>query len=382
MKALSILGSTGSIGRNALAVVDHLPNLFRVAALAAGSNMALLAEQALKHRPVLVSTGDEASAREFRRLHRGPELRVVWGRAGAEEAASLPEAEIVVSSMSGFNGLPATINAVRSGKRLALANKESMVAAGKLLRESARRSGAEIVPVDSEHSGVFQCLAGVRREDVRKITLTASGGPFFLTPAGELAGKTVEEALAHPRWNMGRKVTVDSATMMNKGLELIEARWLFDARPEELDILVHPQSIIHSLVEMKDGTVLAQLSPTDMRFPIQYALTHPRREPPSLPFLNLAEVRRLEFFPPDPEKFPLIGLARRALAEPSSFSIALNAANEEAVAAFLAGRIRFTDISRVVLGVLDSHRGREADDLDDILRLDGAARRAAAHLIP
>jgi 1-deoxy-D-xylulose-5-phosphate reductoisomerase len=380
MKTLTILGSTGSIGRNALSVVDHLPSHFRVAALAAGSNMALLAEQAGKHRPALVSTADEAAAHEFRRLYRGPELRVVWGRRGAEEAGSLPEADIVVASMSGFNGLPATLAAAGSGKRLALANKESLVAAGRLLRESARRSGAEIVPVDSEHSGVFQCLAGVSRGDVRRIILTASGGPFFRTPSAELAGKTVEEVLAHPRWSMGRKVTVDSATMMNKGLELIEARWLFDARPEELDILVHPQSIVHSLVEMKDGAVLAQLSPTDMRFPIQYALTYPRREPPALPYLDLAG-SRLEFFPPDSEKFPLIGLARRALAEPSSFSIALNAANEEAVAAFLAGRIGFTDISRVVMGVLDSHRGREADDLDDILRLDGAARRAAAHLI-
>ncbi|MBN2199584.1 MAG: 1-deoxy-D-xylulose-5-phosphate reductoisomerase [Candidatus Aminicenantes bacterium] len=382
MKALTILGSTGSIGRNALAVADHLPSLFRVAALAAGSNIGLLVEQAVKHRPALVSTGDEAGAREFLRLYRGPGLRVVWGPKGAEEAAVLEEADIVVSAISGLGGLRATLAAAGAGKRLALANKESMVVAGRLLREEAKRSGADIVPVDSEHSGVFQCLAGVRREEVRKIILTASGGPFFKTPAEELEGKSVEEALAHPRWAMGPKVTIDSATMMNKGLELIEAHWLFDAGPDELDVLVHPQSIVHSLVEMRDGSVLAQLSPTDMRFPIQYALTHPRREPPPLPSLNLAAVRSLEFFPPDPEKFPLIDQARRAIEEPSSFSIALNAGNEEAVAAFLDGRIRFTDIPRVVMGVLDSHRGREADDLEDILRLDSDARRAAAKFIP
>jgi len=382
MKSLTILGSTGSIGRNTLAVADHLPALFRIAALAAGSNIRLLAEQAAAYRPSLVSTGNEAAAREFLRLHRGSETRVVWGPEGAAEAAALEETDIVVSAISGLGGLRATLAAARSGKRLALANKESMVVAGRLLREEAGRSGAEIVPVDSEHSGVFQCLAGIRREDVKKIILTASGGPFFQTPAGELEGKSVAEALAHPRWSMGPKVTIDSATMMNKGLELIEARWLFDARPDELGILIHPQSVVHSLVEMKDGAVLAQLSPTDMRFPIQYALTYPRREPPPLPSLNLAEIGRLEFFPPDPEKFPLIDQARRALEEPSSFSIALNAGNEEAVAAFLEGRIRFTDIPRVVMGILDSHRGREAEDLEDILRLDSDARRAAAKLIP
>ncbi|MBM3298178.1 MAG: 1-deoxy-D-xylulose-5-phosphate reductoisomerase [Candidatus Aminicenantes bacterium] len=382
MTALTVLGSTGSIGRNTLAVVDSLNSRFRVAALAAGSNVRLLAEQAEKHRPSLVSTGDASSAREFLRLYSGPELRVVWGEEGAAEAARLEETDIVVSAISGLGGLAATIAAVRSGKRIALANKESMVAAGRLLRDLAARSGAEIVPVDSEHSGVFQCLAGVRREEVRKITLTASGGPFFMTPARELEDKTPEEALAHPRWSMGPKVTVDSATMMNKGLELIEARWLFDARPEELDILVHPQSIVHSLVELRDGSVLAQLSPTDMRFPIQYALTHPRRETPPLPVLDLAGVRRLEFFPPDPEKFPLLDLARRALGEPSSFSIALNAANELAVAAFLDRRVRFTDIAGIVAAVLDAHRGREADDLQDILRLDRDARRATAQWIP
>ncbi len=379
MKALTVLGS---IGRGTLAVVDHLSHRFRVAALAAGSNVGLLAEQAEKYLPSLVAVRDPSAAQEFLRLYRGPALRVAWGPEGAAEAAVLDDTDIVVSATSGLSGLPATLAAARSGKRLALANKESLVVAGRLLLELAGRSGAEIVPVDSEHSGVFQCLAGVNREDVRKITLTASGGPFLRTPIEELPGKTVKEALAHPRWSMGRKVTIDSATMMNKGLELIEARWLFDARPAELDVLVHPQSVVHALVEMKDGSILAQLSPTDMRFPIQYALTHPRRETPPLPVLDLTAVQNLEFYAPDRKKFPLLDQARRALEEPSSFSVALNAANEEAVAAFLGGRVGFTDIPRIVMGVLDSHRGREVDSLDDILDLDSAARRAAAHLIP
>ncbi len=381
MKSLTVLGSTGSVGRNVLSVVEHLSSQFSVKALVAGSNAALLAEQAMRFRPALVAVKDRASAERFLELYRGPALRVAFGPEGAAEAAELTETEIVVSAVSGLHGLQATLAAARAGKRLALANKESLVVAGRLLRLAASRSGAEIIPVDSEHSGVFQCLAGVRRRDVRKITLTASGGPFFRTPADELADKTLDEALAHPRWNMGPKVTIDSATMMNKGLELIEARWLFDAEPHELDILVHPQSIVHSLVELKDGAVLAQLSPTDMRFPIQYALTYPAREPAPRPFLDLAAVRTLEFYPPDTEKFPLLDLARQALREPSSFSIALNAANEEAVSAFLKGRIRFTDISRIVRGVLDGHQGREADDLETILELDRAARAAAGHLL-
>jgi 1-deoxy-D-xylulose-5-phosphate reductoisomerase len=381
MKTLTLLGSTGSIGRNTLEVVNHLKGSFRVGGLAAKSNVPLLAEQAERFQPSLVSVEGKIQADEFRRLYRGPDLRIFYGPEATEEAARLEEADIVVSAISGINGLRATLAAAETGKRIALANKESMVVAGRLVLEAVSRSGAEILPVDSEHCGVFQCLAGVRKEDVRRVILTASGGPFLRTPTAELENKTVEEALAHPRWKMGRKVTVDSATLMNKGLELIEARWLFDLRPEQLEALIHPQSIVHSLVEMVDGSVLAQLSRTDMRLPIQYALTYPHREAPPLPSLDLAEVRNLEFNPVDSAKFPLLGLARRALEEPSSYSVALNAANEEAVEAFLQGRLSFPGIARTVAAVLKGHRSREAESLEDVLSLNGEARRAAQKFI-
>jgi 1-deoxy-D-xylulose-5-phosphate reductoisomerase len=381
MKTLTLLGSTGSIGRNTLEVVGHLNRSFRVGGLAARSNVPLLAEQAERFHPSLVSLEGKIQADEFRRLYRGPDLRVFYGPEAAEEAARLEEADIVVSAISGIGGLRATLAAAETGKRIALANKESMVVAGRLVLEAVSRSGAEILPVDSEHSGIFQCLAGVRKEEVRRVILTASGGPFLRTPTAELEKKTVEEALAHPRWKMGRKVTVDSATLMNKGLELIEARWLFDLRPEQLEVLIHPQSIVHCLVEMRDGSVLAQLSRTDMRLPIQYALTYPHREEPPLPSLDLAEVRNLEFYPVDAAKFPLLGLARRALEEPSSYSVALNAANEEAVEAFLQGRISFPGIARTVAGVLKGYRSRETESLEDILSLNAQARRAAQNFI-
>jgi 1-deoxy-D-xylulose-5-phosphate reductoisomerase len=381
MKTLTILGSTGSIGRSTLEVVSHLSRGFRVGGLAAKSNVRLLVEQAERFHPSLVSLEGKIQADEFKRLYRGPALRVFYGPEASLEAAKLEEADIVVSAISGISGLRATLAAAETGKRIALANKESMVTAGKLLLETASRSGAEILPVDSEHSGIFQCLAGVQPKEVRRVILTASGGPFLRTPTADLEKKTVSEALAHPRWKMGRKVTVDSATLMNKGLELIEARWLFDLRPDQLDVLVHPQSIVHSLVELRDGSVLAQLSRTDMRLPIQFALTYPLREDPPFPSLDLTEVRSLEFYPADVAKFPLLGLARRALEEPSSFSVALNAANEEAVEAFLQGRLPFPGIARAVAGALKMHHSREAESLEEILSLDAEARRTVQHLI-
>jgi 1-deoxy-D-xylulose-5-phosphate reductoisomerase len=382
-RGLALLGSTGSIGRSALDVVDRLEGRVRVIALAAGRNTALLAEQVEKYRPALVSVATRRDADRLRGLGRGWRLRIVHGPEGAVEAARAEGADTVLSAITGMAGFEPTLAAVRAGRRVALANKESLVVGGALLRREAARSGAVIVPVDSEHSGVFQCLGsrGRERRHVRRVVLTASGGPFFRTPLRDLARKTVEEALRHPRWNMGRKVTIDSATLMNKGLELIEARWLFDLAPDRLWVLIHPQSAVHALVEMADGSVLAQLAATDMRLPIQYALTWPSRRDTGLPALDLAALGRLEFHEVDERRYPLFGLARRALAGGDSWPVALNAANEAAVAAFLEGRLPFPGIHAVVAGVLDRHRGRPAGTAGEIRDIDREAGREARRLI-
>ena len=381
-RAIAILGSTGSIGRNTLDVVDRLGGAFQVTALAAGSNLAVLAAQVERYRPALVSVGARRDAERIRGLARRSGSRVVWGAEGAIEVARAEGVDTVVSAITGMSGFAPTLEAVRAGRRVALANKESMVVGGALLRREASLSGARIIPVDSEHSGVFQCLAGVKRRHVRKVILTASGGPFLKTPLAELRRKTLAETLRHPRWVMGRKVTVDSATMMNKGLELIEARWLFDLDPAELGVLVHPQSAIHALVEMKDGSLLAQLGPADMRLPIQYALTWPERRDSGLPRLDLGALRRLEFRPVDERRFPLFALARRALLAGGSLPVALNAANEVAVAAFLEGRILFPDLHAVVAAVVESHRARPADSIEAIRDIDKDARREARRALP
>ena len=380
-RGLAILGSTGSIGRSALDVVDRLDGRFRVVALAAGSNAALLAAQIEKYRPALVSVGAKRDAERLRGLGRRWRMRVVHGPEGAVEVARAEGADIVLSAITGMDGFGPTLAAVRTGRRVALANKESMVVGGAIIRREAARSGARIIPVDSEHSGVFQCLGRDRRR-VRKVVLTASGGPFLKTPLKELARKTVEEALRHPRWVMGRKVTVDSATLMNKGLELIEARWLFDLEPERLGVLIHPQSAVHALVEMEDGSVLAQLGATDMRLPIQYALTWPARRDTGLPALDLAGLGRLEFHEVDERRYPLFTLARLALAAGASLPVALNAANEVAVAAFLEKRIPFSGLRAVVAGVVEGHRVRPAGTVEEILDIDREARREARRLVP
>jgi len=381
-RGLAILGSTGSIGTNTLDVVDRLDGEFRVTALAAGSNIKLLAAQVEKYGPSLVSVSDKRAAAELRRLlTRRSRTKVLHGPEGAREVARSDGAEVVVSAITGTSGLGPTLDAVRAGRRIALANKESMVVGGALLRREAALSGAVIIPVDSEHSGVFQCLNKEKKRHVRRVILTASGGPFFRTPLEDIGKKTLEEALRHPRWVMGKKVTVDSATLMNKGLELIEARWLFDLEPARLGVLIHPQSAVHSLVEMEDGSVLAQLSAADMRIPIQYALTWPARRDSSLPGLDLAEVGRLEFFPVDDRRYPLFAVARRALEEGESLPVALNAANEVAVEAFLQKRILFPDITSVVSKVMDAHRRRPAGSIEAIDDIDREARREARRFI-
>ncbi len=356
MKRLSILGSTGSIGVQALDVVARTPGRFAVVGLAAGRNVERLVEQVRTFRPLLVSVTDPSSAAALRdRLGRGaPEI--VHGDAGAVAVASLPEADLVLAAISGGAGLRSTAAAVEAGKPVGLANKESLVLAGELVMRRAAERGAAILPVDSEHSAIFQSLAGHNRNEVRRLILTASGGPLRGLPADRIAGVSPEEALRHPNWTMGAKITIDSATLMNKGLEVIEARWLFDVPPARIDILVHPESIVHSMVEYVDGQVVAQLGVSDMRGPISYALAHPDRISLDLPPLDLARVGRLTFEPPDPARFPAYRLAYRALETGGTAPAALSGADEGVVEAFLAGRCAFGAIPRVCAEVLDVHQ--------------------------
>lgn len=376
-----VLGSTGSIGRMTLEVIQRFRDQFEIVGLAAGSNASLLLEQAVSFQPKVVSLHQEEKSlaihEDFSRLG----VKFLSGPEAAERMVEELEVDIVMAAITGIESLKPTLAAVRQAKRVALANKEALVVAGSLIMQEARRWGTEIIPVDSEHCGVFQCLRKENKEDVSRVILTASGGPFFQTPLEELASKSVEEALAHPRWKMGKKITIDSATMMNKGLELIEARWLFDLKPQQLSILVHPQSIVHSLVELIDGSVLAQLSVTDMRLPIQFALCYPKRGYRLLPSLSLSEVKQLEFFEVDEERFPLIRLAFQALEKGGSLPVALNAANEVAVASFMQGRIAFPEITAIVKTIIDEHIFRPAETLEEILAIDRESREKAERLV-
>ncbi|ACZ39174.1 1-deoxy-D-xylulose-5-phosphate reductoisomerase [Sphaerobacter thermophilus] len=374
---LAILGSTGSIGRQTLGVVDHLPDRFEVVALAAGHNAELLQEQVDRYRPRLVSVADGCDPRTIQ----APE--VLSGAEGLEAVATMPEADIVVVATSGHSAIRPTLEAIRRGKTIALANKEAIVCAGEILVGEARRRGVEIRPVDSEHSAVWQCLSVRHQEsEVDRVTLTASGGPFRDTPAAELATVTVEQAMAHPTWRMGSKVTVDSATLMNKGLEVIEAHWLFDLPYERIDTVIHPQSIVHALVSFADGSVVAHLAVPDMRLPIQYALTYPERPPAPHLRLDIAALGRLEFSPPDPERFPALELARAAGEAGSTYPTVLSSADEVAVAAFIAGRLGFTGIVDVVRAVLDRHQPAPGPlTLEAIAEADAWARREAETLI-
>jgi 1-deoxy-D-xylulose-5-phosphate reductoisomerase len=382
MKNLTVLGSTGSIGCNTLAVAANQDSAFRIFGLAAGRNVTLLAEQAERFRPEILALEREEDAEAFRRASSFSPSKILFGPEGIAEVAGDTRNDIVVSAITGINGLRPTLAAVESGARVALANKESLVVGGFLLREAASRSGAEIIPVDSEHSAVFQCLGKERAQDVRKVILTASGGPFFRLTPEEMRSKPPEEALNHPRWKMGKKVTIDSATMMNKGLELIEARWLFDLTRDQLGILIHPQSIVHSLVEMCDGSVLAQLSLTDMKIPIQYALTFPERADSGLPSLDLSRIKELEFYDVDLDQFPLVSLALEALEREQAFSVSLNAANELAVEAYIEKQIEFFQIHEVVAESLASQeQNQNVLTLDDIFAVDREARERTRQLL-
>ena len=378
---VAILGSTGSIGCNTLRVVESLTTQrLRVVGLAAGTNVERLADQIATHLPEVVSVDNETAAHDLRAklFERNIDLpRIVTGEAGLVEVATHPEADCLVSATVGAIGFVPTLRALEAGKRVALANKETLVMAGELMTRAARKSGAELLPIDSEHNALHQCLRGECPDEVRRIVLTASGGPFRTKNKTEMKQATVAEAMRHPTWNMGAKITIDSATLMNKGLEVIEAHWLFGFGPEQIDILVHPESVVHSMIEMIDGSVIAQMGVTDMRHAIQYALTYPERHECQLPPLDLTSISGLHFEAPDLDRFPCIALAYRALREGGTLPAAMNAANEEAVGAFIDERICLTEIPAVIESVMDAHRNEPVVDIETIVAADRAARLAA-----
>jgi 1-deoxy-D-xylulose-5-phosphate reductoisomerase len=386
MKRVAILGSTGSIGCSALAVVDAYRDRLEVVGLAAGANASRFAEQVARFRPRAIAMSTPAALDEVRRAVGSslPFDRASSGPEGLVEIATHPDVEIVLFASSGTAGLDAVLAAIDAGKTIALANKEVLVMAGAVVTEAARRRGVAILPVDSEHNAIHQCLHGRDRRDIERLILTASGGPFRELSDAELESVTPERALRHPTWQMGQKITIDSATLMNKGLEVIEAHWLFDVAPHQIDVVVHPQSIVHSMVELKDGSVIAQLGVTDMRLPIQYAFSYPERWAGTLERLDLARAGRLEFLPPDRARFPCLALAFRALQDGGALPIVLNAANEVAVAAFLAKRLPFGGIPRLIeRAIEDAERRRPLDvkSLTDVREADSWARRRAEELL-
>jgi 1-deoxy-D-xylulose-5-phosphate reductoisomerase len=379
MKRISILGSTGSIGRSTLSVVESYPERFQIIALAAGRNVDAAFEQAERWKPRLISVAAEADAEILRtRLKTSglDEVKVAHGSTGAVQVATHPEVDFVVSAIVGVAGLEATYEAVRAGKTVGLANKECLVAAGELITAEARRQGKPLLPIDSEHNAVHQCLRGGRLDEVQQIWLTASGGPFLHTPKSQFSAITVEQALNHPTWKMGRRITIDSATLMNKGFEVIEACRLFNLPPNRVQVIVHPQSTIHSMVEFVDGSILAQFSVTDMRLPILYALTYPERIASDMRF-PVMDLRHLDFEPPDMGKFPCLSLAYEAAEAGGAKTVALNAADEVAVAAFLDGSIRFTEIPAIINLTLAETKVGKLESITKVLAADAEARRIA-----
>jgi 1-deoxy-D-xylulose-5-phosphate reductoisomerase len=381
MKRIAILGSTGSIGRSTLSVIESHSDRFQLVTMAAGANTEAALEQARRWKPKVLSVASEPDAEKVRRQLKAEGLgsiEIVHGQAGTVRVATHPEADFVVSAIVGVAGLKATYEAVRAGKEVGLANKECLVAAGELITAEARKQGKPLLPIDSEHNAVHQCLRGGRMNEVERVWLTASGGPFLHTPKSDFERITVEQALNHPTWKMGRRITIDSATLMNKGFEVIEACRLFHLPPERVKVVVHPQSTIHSMVEFNDGSILAQLSVTDMRLPILYALTYPERIASDLRF-NVLDLKRLDFAPPDLGKFPCLRLAYEAAQAGGAKSVALNAADEVAVAAFLNHEIGFADIARVVEQTLRETEDRHPDSIEEVLAVDARARSMARH---
>ncbi len=383
MRRISILGSTGSIGRSTLSVAESYPDRFQIVALAAGSNLEAAFEQARRWHPRVISMAAEAGADALRSKLKGDglnEIEVVYGAAGTVRVATHSEADFVVSAIVGVAGLEATYEAVKAGKTVGLANKECLVAAGELITAEARKQGKPLLPIDSEHNAVHQCLRGGRMDEVERVWLTASGGPFLNTPASKFAEITVEQALNHPTWKMGKRITIDSATLMNKGFEVIEACRLFHMPPGKVEVIVHPQSTIHSMVEFVDGSILAQFSVTDMRLPILYALTYPERIPSDMRF-PVSNLRHLDFCPPDLKKFPCLRLAYEAAEAGGAKTVALNAADEVAVAAFLEGSIRFDEIPRIIEDTLNATNSGKLESIREVLDADAEARQWASQRV-
>src|ERR1700677_3032566 len=379
MKKIAILGSTGSIGRSTLRVAESYPDRFQIVALAAGSNVHAAFEQAERWRPRLISIASETDADNLRARLKAAglsEIEVVYGPAGAVRVATHPEVDFVVSAIVGVAGLEATYEALKAEKVVGVANKECLVAAGELITAEARKQGKPLLPIDSEHNAVHQCLRGGRMEEVERIWLTASGGPFLNTPRSEFGSITVEQALNHPTWKMGRRITIDSATLMNKGFEVIEACRLFNLPANQIEVIVHPQSTIHSMVEFVDGSILAQFSVTDMRLPILYALTYPERVQSDMRF-PMSNLRHLDFSPPDVNKFPCLRLAYEAAEAGGAKTVALNAADEVAVAAFLEGDIPFDEIPRIIEAAVSASNSGKLGSIQEVLEADAESRRYA-----
>ena len=381
MKRLAILGSTGSIGVNTLDIVRQFPERFEIVGLSAGLNIQLLKQQIVQFRPKVVSVLNKELSESLRRKLSGVPTQIVHGVEGLIQVATHPEVDLVVSAIVGAVGLIPTLSAIKTGKAIALANKEPLVMAGKIVIEEARRSQAQILPVDSEHSAIFQALLGHQKEDVHRLILTASGGPFLNLPIERLQEATVKEALNHPTWEMGRKITIDSASLMNKGLEVIEAHWLFNVPVEKIVVQIHPQSVVHSMVEYVDGSIIAQMGITDMRIPISYALSFPERLRLSLPRLELLQKGGLTFFPPDPERFPCLKLAYQSIEIGETMPAILNAANEVAVNAFMEGSLKFTEIPILIQRVMEEHEVKSVHTIEDILRTDRWARERSKAIL-
>lgn len=385
MKNVSVLGSTGSIGQSTLSVVASMPDAFQIGALAAGRDVDRLADQVVRFGPQFVSVANESDIVRLReRLVSagiGKMPQIAWGDEGLVQAACHDGIDIVVSGTVGAVGFVPTYKALSLGRRVCLANKETLVMAGELMTAVARNSGAELLPVDSEHNALHQCMRGESKDEVKRLILTASGGPFRQSTLQEISNATVNQALAHPTWNMGSKITIDSASLMNKGLEVIEAGWLFGFAADKISVAVHPQSIVHSMIEMVDGSIIAQMGITDMRLMIQYALTYPERLPTELPSLGLDKLAKLEFFEPDLERFPCLGLAFAAMREGGTMPAAMSAANEIAVSNFLDGRIGFMEIPNTIHKVMERHRTMSASSIEAILEADKWARACAQEMI-
>jgi 1-deoxy-D-xylulose-5-phosphate reductoisomerase len=382
MRTIALLGSTGSIGVSTLALVREFPDRFKIHGMVAGRNLKLLAKQIKEFRPACVAIKDDSDVDELRKLLGHHKVEILCGEAGASAVASATEVDVVLAAIVGGAGLMPTLKGLLAGKEIALANKETLVMAGELFVAAAQAKGVRLMPVDSEHSAIFQCLQGNQRGEVDKLILTASGGPFLRAPLQRLKKVTVEQALKHPNWKMGQKITIDSATMMNKGLEVIEAHWEFDMAPDAIQVVIHPQSVVHSMVRYQDGAIIAQLGIADMRIPIAYALSFPHRLKGSWRPLDLTRHGELNFLPVEKKRYPALSLAYAALREGRTMPVVLNGANEIAVAAFLEGRIGFREIHRIIEKTMQRHINKPAVEVGEVLEIDGWARDKALSMIP